>query len=149
GIALVILAYLALESVVTFGRGRGSLWVLLLILYLAIGESAGMLPSDLLLSGTERGLVIAGIVAVARWIFDWSGPGSGILRTRSLSVIVLATLAIFIPILDREVHEHDRTHVELLSAEVVQPEGGNLFSFVDEALDQLSSAEASRILSVG
>lgn len=109
----------------------------------------GYFAPNPLLSQLERFLLVSLCMATAIVIWVWTKRSEGASYIVLSSILLFASILLLIPILDREVHERDRSHVELTLQDMVRPVDRWLSFVSNRALDELSGFDAANVLAAG
>lgn len=114
------------------------------LLFAIVSIIFGWVQPHPLLTQAQRMTVLLGLLMFS-FIKEYSMSDEARIAPIILNMVV--SIILVVPILDKEVHRLDRTHVELLTSEIIHPTDHWLNVVVNQALDQLADNEAAAILS--
>lgn len=148
GAILSYAIYLVLQSVRT-GVRPGQAWVVAgLIVVVACALAGLMLPNPLMKIGEWIGVGVVSVVA-GYWLGRFVERGISILRPELSMILAACGVLLIVPLLDRNAHELDRSHLEVMTAEIIRPTDTWLTFLVNQALDELAGAQVAMALTSG
>ncbi|HZY10920.1 MAG TPA: ATP-binding protein [Bacteroidota bacterium] len=124
-------------------------WLILLVSFSILSVLFGVMDKNPLLSQSQRLIYLAGLVLVTVWMSYQFTQHGKIFSVKSLALAAMASFVLFVSLLDKKIHELDRSHIELLANEIVRPADQWLTFLVNSALDELTNDESIDILSNG
>ena len=131
-------------------RGRGNLpWIITSGLLVLAAILFGVLQENPLMSTAYRLCFAAGIIGFTYHLHRRARLVSSLARPATFLIALGLSAVFFYPLLDRMVHEKDRSRVEVFAAEVLRPIDSWLKFVVDEALQGFSTDETMDVLSGG
>jgi len=144
--AMVTVMNSFLEGVFTMKPSRATAWLASAAVLSVSSFLFGILVASPLLGQFARivYLMVCTLLAILFALYRESGFAGRALKLWTAAII--SALIILLPLLKEETLKFDRSHVELLSDEIVRPEDSWLTFLANKALDELSGSEAARIM---
>jgi signal transduction histidine kinase len=146
-IVLLLGAYNYASMLVTYQRSSLFIWGIIGLLCLVTSILFGLLQPHPLTGQFARAGILAGLLLLSIIVTPRRDEQFRLNNTGWLWVIASCAVLLLVSLLDHKVHEIDRTHVELLSTEIMKPSDQWLTVVVNQALDQLSNDDAATVLS--
>ncbi len=142
----IVRSALRIVSTLFSGSSRAFQYLLLFGSFAGVSVMFGAAQANPLMGQVPR-LIIILCLAMAGVVFHRRPDSDFILSSWiPIPVIVVLGVGLLVPQLDTKVHELDRSHVELLTAELTHPSDTWTSVVVNQALDQLSDEAAASAL---
>lgn len=152
-VAVVVGSSVAVSGGVNMVSGitmlRSRPWAMTLGAVLVVGVLYGSAQANPLLDQWHRVTYLLLFWLTALWFRRSTVSVGKPVPFRIIAFVFLGAVLLLVPILDREVHELDRTHVELVANEITRPTNSWMQILLTQTLDGLSGAEAASTLESG
>jgi two-component system nitrogen regulation sensor histidine kinase NtrY len=100
-------------------------------------------------SPVERFLTIVALAGLTFAVVRWIGRRSVAAVPAVFLVVSLLSAAVLIPVLDRKVHDHDKTLIEAVVRDLARPEDAWMTYLLNQSLTSLSDSDAATVLRTG
>ncbi len=135
---------------IALGFTRATITIPAAIIQLSIFSlSFGALQQNPLISQTYRLFLVLLLFVFMLWLVRQFQKRSKLYTFGGCAFISCIAIAAAVPQLDGYLHDFDRTHVELVAADIVRPVDTWLRFVVNKALDELSSGDANNTVVSG
>ncbi|MBI4548734.1 MAG: HAMP domain-containing protein [Ignavibacteriae bacterium] len=124
-------------------------WIIVVVLYFVSSILFELIHHNPLTSQEFRILFLLGFIPMTAWLKSLLDRRFALLHPKILGVLFCVGVILLVPLLDRKVHEYDRSHVELVANEIIRPQDSWLTFVMNQTLDDLSSNEIAQIFSSG